>query len=142
MEPSKVAYFQETYSRMSDDELAYLIATRRDSLVEEAQIALAKVIDSRDMKNIEAQVKLTVNDLNHQAAFESERAEQQQKLQRSTRKAIHLFCALAFIVGVGLLVFSDYERGPILVAGGLIFSALFEIRRLVGKFIVALFKMN
>ncbi|MBP1207996.1 Sec-independent protein translocase protein TatA [Duganella sp. 1411] len=141
MDQSKIIYFQETYSRLSDDELAYLIATRSDSLVEEARIALSKVLDTRDLKNIQTEIKSTVEDLNSQAEFESERA-QQQKLQRSTRKAFHAFCALFFIVGVGLLVFGDNERGPILVAAGLVASALFELRRLAGKYIVALFKMN
>ncbi|MYM32001.1 hypothetical protein GTP58_27075 [Duganella sp. CY15W] len=142
MDQSKVIYFQETYSRMSDDEIAYLIATRRDSLVEEARIALSKILDTRNLKNIETEIKSTVEDLNSQAEFESKRAQQQQKLQRSTRKAYHAFCALFFIVGVGLLVFGDNEIGPILVAAGLVASALFELRRLAGKFIVALFKMN
>lgn len=45
-------------------------------------------------------------------------------------------------MGVGLLVFGDNERGPILVAASFVASALFELRRLAGKFIVALFKMN
>jgi len=40
------------------------------------------------------------------------------------------------------MIFGDYERGPILVAAGLVGSALFELRRLAAKFIVAIFKMN
>lgn len=142
MDQSKVIYFQETYARMSDDELAYLIATRSDSLVEEARFALTKVLDTRDLKNIEVEIKSTVKDLNDQAEFESEQVQQQEKLQRSARKAFHVFCALFFVVGLGLLAFGDYERGPIFVAGGLIASALIELRRLAGKFIVALFRMN
>jgi hypothetical protein len=65
--------------------LLYLVATRSDSLVEEARIALSKVLDTRDLKNIETEIKSTVEDLNSQAKFESELT-QRQKLQRSIRK--------------------------------------------------------
>jgi hypothetical protein len=65
--------------------LLYLVAPGA-TLVEEARIALSKVLDMRDLKNIETEIKSTVEDLNSQAKFESELTQQKQKLQRSIRK--------------------------------------------------------
>ncbi|MFZ6873782.1 hypothetical protein ACO0LF_17120 [Undibacterium sp. Di27W] len=142
MNQSKVLYFQETYSKMRDDELAYLIATGGDGLVEEAQMALTKVLQTRDLKSIETEVALTANDLNSQAAFKFQQMRKQEQLNASLRKAWHVFCAAFLISGIVLLIFDDYERGPFFVAAGLIGSALFELRRLAVRFIVAIFTMN
>ncbi|MFL6656654.1 MAG: hypothetical protein ACJ8GW_01145 [Massilia sp.] len=142
MDQSKVLYFQETYAKMSDDELAYLIATRIDGLVEEARVALNSVLQARDLKNIEIEVASTVKDLKSQAAFASQEAQKQQRLHVASRKAFHWFSALLSIFGLALLIFGDDEHGPIFVAAGLVSSALFELRRLAAKFIATLFKMN
>ncbi|MFZ6781006.1 hypothetical protein ACO0LD_29580 [Undibacterium sp. Ji83W] len=142
MDQSKVLYFQETYGKMRDDELAYLIATGSDGLVEEARMALTTVLQTRDLRSIETEVAATVNDLNSQAAFKSQQIQKHNQLQASVRKAFHFFCAFFLISGIALLIFGDYELGSICVAGGLIGSALFELRRLAVRFIVAIFKMN
>ncbi len=127
---------------MSDDELAYLIATGSDDLVEEARIALTSVLQARDLKTIEAEVAATVTDLNSQAVFHSQQLQKQRQLQAPLRKWFHFFCALSVILGVALLIFGDSELGAISVAGGLIASALFELRRLAAKFIGAMFTMK
>ncbi|MBI3727038.1 MAG: hypothetical protein HY254_01750 [Burkholderiales bacterium] len=142
MDQSKVLYFQETYGKMRDDELAYLIATASDGLAEEARMALTTVLQTRDLRSIETEVAATVNDLNSQAAFKSQQIQKQKQLQASARKAFHFFCAFFLISGIALLIFGDYELGSICVASGLIGSALFELRRLAIRFIVAIFKMN
>jgi hypothetical protein len=127
---------------MSDDQLAYLLATRSDTLVDEARVALSNVLETRNLPQVKAEVKATLDDLDSQAKVKNRERQEQMARQRAIRKGFHSFCVALSSIGLLLLIFGDDERGPILIAGGLIGSALFELRRLIGRFIVAIFTMN
>jgi len=135
-------YFQDAYSRMSDDELAYLLATRSETLVEEARLALSSVLKTRNLAEVNAEVEATLEDLENQAEVRNRERQEQIARQRAIRKGFHLFCLVLSSVGLMLLIAGDEERGGILIAASLIGSAFFELRRLLGRFIVAIFTMN
>jgi hypothetical protein len=127
---------------MSDDELAYLLATRSETLVDEARLALSSVLETRDLAKVKAEVKATIEDLEDQAKVKNRERQEQIARQRAIRKGFHLFCLVLSAVGLLLLILGDNERGGILITAGLIGSAFFELRRLIGRFIVAIFTMN
>ena len=142
IDESRVIYFQDTYSRMSDYELAYLLATRSETLVEEARLALSNVLKTRDLTIVKAEVKATIKDLEDQAQVKNREKQEQIARQRAIRKGFNLFCLVLSALGLLLLTLGDNERDGILIAAGLIGSAVFELRRLASRFIVALFTMN
>lgn len=127
---------------MSDDQLAHLLATRGDTLVDEARLALSSVLKQRDPAKWKAEVNATLEDLERQAEAMRQERQEQNVRQRSLRKGFHFFCLVLSSAGLLLLIFGDNERGAILFASGLIGSALVELRRLVGRFIAAIFSMN
>lgn len=142
MDQAKVAYFHGNYSKLSDEELAHLIATRRDTLVEEAVSALTQVLKTRNLPSIETEIQATVADLRSQAAVEERRIRIIQARQRTIRKGTHILGASMSVIGAGLMMFGDSERGAPLLVCGFGLSILYEIRRLVGRGIAALFRMQ
>lgn len=99
MDQAKIAYFQDCYSRMSDEELANLYVTRREGLSEEAIEALQRTLDRPDVSAFVDEVNAKVKDLNAQAAG----FEQEKERQRETNRQISP--AMLILVIVTLLIF-------------------------------------
>jgi hypothetical protein len=97
MDLGRVAYFQDQYSRMSDEELATLLTTRRDVLAEEALEALQRVLDRRDVSAFVGEVTAKVVDLKAQAAGHEQERERQRVTNRQIPRAMLI---LAVATGV------------------------------------------
>lgn len=96
MDQEQIAYFQDQYSRMSDEELATLVATRRHVLSEEAVEALQRVLDRRDVSAFLGEVNAKVTDLKAQAAGYEQERERQRAANRQIPRAL-LIVAVAAI---------------------------------------------
>ena len=78
MDHNQYTQLKQTYSQMSDDELAYFVATRGAHLTEEAQSALASVLRNRNPDAVEeisaAAVQVQVQEARRQADEADQRA--------------------------------------------------------------------
>jgi len=100
MDLGRIAYSQDQYARMSDEELATLLVTRRDVLAEEAIEALQRILDSRDVSAFVGEVNAKVVDLKVQAAGH----EQERERQRATNRQIPR--AMLILVVAAIAIFS------------------------------------
>lgn len=140
IEPSLIAQFKQRYSEMSDDELVYLLAAKFDLLNEEAQHALRSVVERRNIKALRAEVAATSVDLEAQARHEEEQRRKQEAQIAAERFLILSLAGIAVVAGVGLVVFGNGSTGWPLVLFAALGAALYEIRRLLGKLLVAMFR--
>lgn len=100
MDLKQIAYFQDRYSRMSDEELATLVVTRRDMLSEEAVEALQRVLDRRDVSTFLSEVNEKATDVKAQVAG----LEQQRERQRATIREIPR--AMLVVVAAAIAIFA------------------------------------
>lgn len=98
MNPSQVEYFRHRYASMTDDELALLVATRRDVLSDDVRVALSEVLRSKDLPGFVNEVNAVVDDLNAQARAAGEELARHRENNRRARKPL-----LYFFAFVGLL---------------------------------------
>ena len=105
MDIEQIAYFKQRYASMGDDELALLVATRREVLSEEARTALAEVLKTKNVGHFIQEVNTTVDDLNSQAHAAGEYVRRQKEHNRKARRSLAFFFAFVFVVGVLMAVF-------------------------------------
>ena len=97
MDHNQYAQLKQTYSQMSDDELAYLLATRGGHLTEEAQSALTSVLRSRNPDAVE---QLSVSAAQFQAQ------ESRIRKDEADKQAVFQIMKLVKLVALGgVLVF-------------------------------------
>jgi uncharacterized membrane protein YqiK len=142
MDNQQIDYFLDRYSKMSDEELSHLLVTRQHGLSEEAREALGQAVQSRDPTKFQREVNATTRDLKAQAEQSSLAAKQQVEQARSRLEAMRLACVVVFVVGLALLMWGRTEGGIVSCAvGGILFICI-ELRRLLGRFVAALFNPN
>lgn len=141
MNDQQVKFFLERYSRMDDEELSHLIVTRGGGLSDEARHALNTVIRTRNPDALQAEMHATASDLTAQAAHAEQEAQKQIEHARTVRNAIRSACAIVVVAGMAGAVIDDSSWLWFSAVGVALFM-FFEIRRLVGRFVVALFRMN
>ena len=90
MDHQQIAYFVDRYSRMTDEELSYLLATRGESLSDEASHALRTVLNGRDLSAFQRELNATTSDVAAQVAHARQEAEKHEGQQRRTRTAIRI----------------------------------------------------
>ena len=105
MNPDQFAYFRQRYAGMHDDELAVIIATRREVLSEEAEAALVEVARSRNIAALVAETNAVVNDLNQQAAAAQAELLRQQEHNRQVRKAMTYFVLGVAVIAAAMAVY-------------------------------------
>jgi ferric-dicitrate binding protein FerR (iron transport regulator) len=142
MNPQQVSFFAERYSRMSDEELSYLIATRGGSLSEEAQTALEAVIAKRNPAAFQREFQATSADVSSQLAHTQREAERRAERDRNLRNAVRLTCFLLVIVGLLGAMMGDSGYWLSLSGMGAALFVNLELRRIVGRFFAAVFRMN
>jgi len=142
MDHSQITYFKSRYAAMSEHELVYIVAARLDHLTEEAQFALKEVLESRNIATLEADVKATAIDLAAQAQHEQEEERKRASHRASMRIAILIACAILTVVGGVIAVVSNPEKGLIIAGLGIGLAVFSEVRRLLGKLVVAMFRMS
>ena len=142
MDTQKVAYFVDNYSRMTDEELSFLVVTRSENLSDEARHALETVIKGRDQITFKRELRATASEVTAQA-HQAELEIKKQKIRaRHTRTTMRVICALTVIAGVLIALFWHNENGWLFCAAGIISFAYFELRRLLWRFVLALFRAN
>jgi ABC-type transport system involved in cytochrome bd biosynthesis fused ATPase/permease subunit len=142
LDQAQTAYFLDRYARMSDEELSYLLVTRGDSLSEEASHALHTVLGGRDPTLLRQEVQATTADLHAQIERAEHEARKQQKAARLQHNGIRIVCAVLLIVGLIAWMSGHANEGIGFAIGGIALFLLIEIRRLVWRFIAALFDPN
>jgi len=142
MDQSQVAVFKSRYSLMSDDELVYLMAAKFDHLTEEAQLALQAAVKSRGIAGVQAEIAATASDLAGQARYEEEEERKRVAQKASERKFLLLLCALFVVVGLALAAAKDAETGLGMSGVAVAIAVFYELRRLLGKLVSAMFRMD
>ena len=141
LDQRELEMMRATYSDMSNEELAYILSTRAESLTDEAKAALAEVVRARGSGVIAKEIEATTEDLRQQTTQANLEIERQQKLQRFSRRLTFglfgVFLAGGVIVGV-----SHDVRGYFIAMGAVAFYALYWVRRLLWKLIQEMFRMN
>ena len=142
MDSQQVAHFIGTYSRMSDEELAFLLVTRGEGLSDEARHALQTVIGTRDPAAFRRELSATQADVSAQIRHASQEAEKHQAGKRQFRLGVRLL--LAGLIGLGLLgaLVGEPERWLTVAGIALVLWVLMELRFLLGRFITAVFRMH
>ena len=98
MDLERVAYFHNQYSRMSDEELATLVITRRDMLGEEAIEALQRVLDHRDVSVFAGEVNAKIGDLKAQIEVLDQERERQRATNRQIPRAMLIVTVAAIVI--------------------------------------------
>lgn len=142
LDDAQVAYFLDRYSRMTDEELSFLVVTRGDSLSEEASHALRIVLDGRDPSGIRNELKATAADVGAQIQHASAEAKKQEKSARHMRMGVRIASLSLLVIGIFALMLGRTDGGAALCAVGFGMFLYFEIRALIWRFFVALFNPN
>lgn len=138
MNPQQIAYFVERYSQMSDEDLSYLLATRRESLSEEAQHALKTVLKKRDSGAFQDVMAATSADVAVQVTQKQQEAERQAKQERLVNKFFRLSCLAAVVVGLLGALF-DGSSFWLYLAGFAVLAFIYlELRLVLRRFVKAM----
>lgn len=130
----------QNYDSMSDEDIIHIFATRESTLTDEAKFALHDAIQKRKIKNFDDEVRATREDLILQHEHETKKIEKQVVAQRAGLKFIYVFSAVLIATGLLISIFYDVEKGLTLAIGGVLTIIWIQVRKLVGRFIVALFR--
>ncbi|RIX78603.1 hypothetical protein [Acidovorax cavernicola] len=139
MEEAQTAYFLDRYSKMTDEELSYLLVTRGDSLSEEAGNALRIVLSGRNPSGIRDEIRATAADVGAQVQHAHKEAEKKAESDRATRKGFRFACIGLFVIGLLVLMFGPTEGGTALCVAAFAIFLYIEIHRLIRRFLAALF---
>jgi hypothetical protein len=142
LEEAQLAYFLDRYSRMTDEELSYLLVTRGDSLSEEAGHALRTVLGSRDPGRFQNELKATTADVGAQVQYADEEIRKKKRTARHTRTAIRFASLALLVIGLFTLLLGRTEGGVALCVAAVAIFLYFEFDRLIRRFIAALFDPN
>jgi len=142
LEEAQLAYFLDRYSRMTDEELSYLLVTRGDSLSEEAGHALRTVLGSRDPRGFQNELNATTADVGAQVQHADEEVRKKKRSARHTRIATRLASLALLVIGLFTLLLGRTEGGIALCVVATAMFLYFEAHRLIRRFIVALFDPN
>jgi len=138
LEEAQTAYFLDRYSRMTDEELSYLLVTRGDSLSEEAGNALRIVLSGRNPSGIRDEIRATAADVGAQVERAKEEARKKAESERATRTGVRFACIGLFVIGLFVLMLGPTEGGTALCVAALAIFLYFEIHRLIRRFFAAL----
>jgi len=140
MDQQQVEMMRKNYASMRDEDLIHIFATRESTLTDEAKFALHEAIRIRKIEHFDGEVSATRDDLTRQHEYEKRKIEKQVQAQRTGRKIIYMFCAILIAAGLLTSILHDGEKGLLLVAAGLVTILVIEVRRMIGRFFVALFR--
>jgi hypothetical protein len=140
MDPQRVAYFIENYARMSDDELSFLIATRKDQLTAEAVQALQLVIERRGPERCARELQASAVDVEAQRQQEQATIERRAATARWQLRLIRQFSAALIVVGLAIALILQQEGGWWVALSGATLLVYAEVRRLLRMFIARLFR--
>lgn len=101
---------RDAYARMSDEQLALIVATRLDGLTGEARAALDDVMAERDLSDFEAELR----SVRTQLAWHTRHTDilaQRGAAHRRSNYVISVACLLAVAAGACLIAASDAMLG-------------------------------
>jgi hypothetical protein len=140
MNIQQIAMMKQNYAVMSDDALIHILVTGEASLTDEAKLALHSVIKDRNISNLDDEVRATRDDIRAQAIQAQRQMEQQAKAANIQRKLLYGFFALMVLAGFMVAIFGNLEEGLLIAgAGGLLFAWTW-LKRIIARFIAALFR--
>jgi len=140
MNQQQVEMMRHSYSLMNDEDLIRIFATRASTLTDEARFALHEAIHLRRIENFDAEVRATHEDLAQQIESEKVKIEKHAEAQRAGRKFLYVFSGMLIVGGLFISIFHDVEKGLAVAVAGIGAIVVSVIRRLVGRFVVALFR--
>lgn len=139
MDKSQIAQFTSRYSSMRGDELIYLLAAKFEHLTEEAQHALKEVAARRGIGDADAEVKATTVDLAAQAQYEEAERRKAEARKATERKVVLVLCGSFTGIGLGMAALGNSDAGWTILAVALLAAVAYEVRRLLGKVVAAMF---
>jgi len=139
MDTALVAQFESRYSSMVDDELIYLLAAKFDHLTEEAQHALKVVVARRGIRDLTTEVGATTADLKAQAEYEEIEIKKAAARKAMERRVVLGLCLSFGVAGLGLVVVGNRDAGWTMFAVSAFVAVAYEVRRLLGKLVAAMF---
>jgi hypothetical protein len=140
MSREQVDFFVSQYSSMSDDELAYLIAAKREGLSQDAARALDIVLKQRDPEALVTALSETATEIAAQAETARKDAEEARKLERAIRRVVHAISSISIAIGLLAVAFERPEEGYLLSGMGAALLVAYHFHRLHSRLVSALFR--
>ncbi|MEY4564008.1 MAG: hypothetical protein RLZZ618_3285 [Pseudomonadota bacterium] len=142
MDQQRIDFFQATYARMPDEQLAHLLITRGQSLTEEAHHALMSVVRTRDHSAFRQEFKDTALHVHAQTLYTRQEAEQNAANSRAMVKWFRTVCAAVAAAGLLVCLSGDGLAGLLVMALAAVVFVIDEMRRHFWNSLVAMFRLD
>ena len=142
MDEEKISYFLNRYRCMTEEALSYIVVAKKGFLSEEADYALKIVLKERDTPRLQEEISETAEDLRAQFQYAQRMEKTRELRENNMRKVWRILYILNIVFGLISMLLVGREFGGFFVLIGLFLCIYLEVRWLVWRFVLALFKMD
>ena len=142
MDEEKISYFLNRYRCMTEEALSYIVVAKKGFLSEEADYALKIVLKERDIPRLQEESSETAEDLRAQFQYAQRMEKTRELRENNMRKVWRILYILNIVFGLISMLLVGREFGGFFVLIGLFLCIYLEVRWLVWRFVLALFKMD
>lgn len=142
MDEEKISYFLNRYRCMTEEALSYIVVAKKGFLSEEADYALKIVLKERDTPRLQEEISETAEDFRAQFQYAQRMEKTRELRENNMRKVWRILYILNIVFGLISMLLVGREFGGFFVLIGLFLCIYLEVRWLVWRFVLALFKMD